>query len=843
MKKISFLFLFCMAALLSFASVRTPEEAAKVAARFANDCPSGMVRRAPRMASSMRLAHTRYKQNSENPAFYVFNQGKGEGFIVVSADDRAIDVPVYAEDGVFDENAINPNLKFWLKHLEEELSVLTDDNAVDKSVSRKAVSAIAPLLVNDKGQDIAWYQEDPFNDLCPIDQYDNTRSLTGCVATATAQIMYKWRYPDKGTGSKTYTWEDCLSWNTKTWVCNRSKDVQLTANFGATTYDWDNILAKYTKSATTAQKNAVATLMYHCGVACEMMYGCYDIGGSGAWTDDMVEGLTTYFGYTYTKFISTYKTQRAYEYDKEDKVTVTSQFGLTADDFVPLFNADLEAGRPILMGGEDTIAGGHEFVCDGRDTRGYFHINWGWGGTGNCYCQLTLLRPSSSSYDFSTNIDAVIGLKPKNLTPISVTGIKVTPTTATIKKKGKVQLSAEIQPSNATVKVVSWTSDNSLVAMVSESGLVTGIAAGVAHIKATTKDGSFSASCTVTVSNEEETVDTDITDLDYLDAYYFTENGQGYWDFNIYRAVGAGGYPDMYIYGLHALSKNKLAGTYESDWAVCYFSETDSVSFEYISLTITRLEGLISVYNLPKYSVEGTAMGEDGNTYTISATIGGSAYDYVTEGEITLKDVVGDEPSPTGEGFVLVTDASSLLLDDEIIIVSATEDVAMSKTQNNNNRGTASVDKEGDTVTPSNNVQILTLKKGKQSNTYAFYTGDGYLCACSSSRNYLRTEASLSDNSSWKIAIKNGTAVVESVGSYTRNTIMYNAQDVKNCLFSCYLSSKTDMDAIEIYRKNKALPSAMDVAESTSSAKKVVENGKVVIIRRGVRYNVMGIRL
>lgn len=492
MKKTFLLVLLVSLAVGLFAAERTVEDAAAIAAQFTNNQPSlRQAGVAPRTAATMKLAHKCMKKNGTEPAYYVFNQGNDAGFIIVSGDDRTEDVLVYAEQGSFDPEKVNPNFRFWLNRLQEEISFANDDNAVDKVTPRKAVSAIGPLLKNDKGQEITWDQLTPYNNLCPIDEYDNTRSYTGCVATAMAQILYKWRYPEKGTGSKTYTW------------ANANKKTQretLTVNFGATTYDWANMLPSYYgKSATTAQKNAVATLMYHLGVACEMEYGGNKAGGSGAFTDMMGDGITKYFGYKADKFITTYSKQKygasAFE---------PAEYGVTTAKIEQYFNADLEAGRPIIMGGETSDGAGHEFVCDGRNTSGDFHINWGWEGDGNCYCKLSALKPSGTSYNFSSNIDAMIGLRPAQQEVIAVTGVTVAPTSATLKINGKQQLTATIAPANATDKAVTWKSDNTSVATVSESGLVKAIAQGTATITVTTHDGNKTATATITVTNETE---------------------------------------------------------------------------------------------------------------------------------------------------------------------------------------------------------------------------------------------------------------------------------------------------------------------------------------------------
>ena len=407
--------LFLLLATAVMAGQRTPEQAAEIAAQFTNAQPQlRRLHATPRKASAMRLVHKALQNNSQEAAFYVFNQDNNNGFVVVSADDRtAEEVLLYSDKGSFNPQKVNPNFQWWLDRFAEEITVLQtmdDSEFIHGPAARKAaqVDAIAPLLKNSNGQEIAWYQEAPDYNLCPMDQRDTTRCLTGCVATAASMIMYKWRWPVKGTGSSSYTWYDCKDDN-----CNKYWTKTLSANYGETTYDWDNMLPTYYgKSYTTAQANAVATLMYHAGVASEMQYGGNDNNGSGTLTDIMAYGLITYFGYKINKFISMYAKDEYYYYGGDTPEGVTGEFSVTTAKITEYFNADLEAGRPIIMGGEDSNMGGHEFVCDGRDASGRFHINWGWEGDGNCYTALTTLKPSGSTYKFNGGLDAIIGLEP-----------------------------------------------------------------------------------------------------------------------------------------------------------------------------------------------------------------------------------------------------------------------------------------------------------------------------------------------------------------------------------------------------------------------------------------------
>ncbi len=476
---------FVLCPLSLFAAVRTVDEAAALASTFRNETVVGP-HKAPTSAASMQLIHQRTKLQSEEPAFYIFNTANESGYVIVSADDRTEEILGYSEQGSLDYANLNPNMAFWLRLLQEAISATNDTNTSAKAPM--ATTAIGPLLVNKEGKEITWYQEAPYSNLCPLDS-DNKRCLTGCVATAAAQVMYKWCYPKQGIGTHSYEWTN-----------SAGKEKTLTVDYGNTTYDWGNMLPSYLyKSSTSKQKTAVATLMYHAGVACNMQYSSQ---GSGSLTDLMANGLVDYFGYQVDKFITTYSS-RYYPSDfkpTEYKVSITK--------FTEYFNADLENGYPIIMGGEDSD-GGHEFVCDGRDAQGKFHINWGWEGDSNGFFSLSALKVDG--YNFSSNIDAIIGLRPASMDTIHVTSVSVSPASTTLKINERKQLTVTIQPTNATDKKVSYTSSNLEVAQVSELGVVRAVGAGKAKITVTTSDGGLTAVSNITVTNEY--VPSDIFEL------------------------------------------------------------------------------------------------------------------------------------------------------------------------------------------------------------------------------------------------------------------------------------------------------------------------------------------
>ena len=176
----------------------------------------------------------------------------------------------------------------------------------------------------------------------------------------------------------------------------------------------------------------------------------------------------------------------------------------------------------------------------------------------------------------------------------------------------------------------------------------------------------------------------------------------------------------------------------------------------------------------------------------------------------------------TAKTATLVTDASTLKVGDEIIIAAKDNDFAMGE-QKTNNRAAVAVTKSEDKLTLTADVQKLTLKQGAKENTFAFDTGSGYLYAASSSKNHLKTESKLSDNSSWSVAIADGKATVIAQGANTRNVMKYNSNSK---LFACYASGQQD---IAIYKletvpapSNKvAAPTATPVAGEVAKGTKV----------------------
>lgn len=378
--------LLLMMSLASFAGPRSFQQAKEIALRQAAQLGISMDEASSAKAKSKRVKSV----SGEVPAYYVFPNGEGKGFTVVSGDDRLPEVVGYSDKGTYDEENLPSNYVGFMKAYEEMVGQLEngDSRASTSIAEAKALRGsgyqqptVAPLLGS-----IQWNQMIPYNKMCPM--YNSTnRSVTGCVATAMAQVMMYYQYP------KT------LQADIPAYV-TRTKYLSIPQINKGERYDWNNMLPQYASDEplnyTDAQAAAVAKLLYHCGVACEMDYG----PSSGA---NVTPGiLSTYFGYD------------------SDLMQDLNRDVFTLAEWSQIMDKELTAKRPILYSGQSSD-GGHEFVCDGSDGNGLYHINWGWGGYQDGYFDVTILNPdkggagSGNAPDgYNQSCSMIIGIAPDN---------------------------------------------------------------------------------------------------------------------------------------------------------------------------------------------------------------------------------------------------------------------------------------------------------------------------------------------------------------------------------------------------------------------------------------------
>lgn len=349
----------------------------------------------PQSSNRLKLAHTAKSATDLNKnCFYVFNRGSQEGFIIVAADDCTnVGVLGVCSIGEFDNENIPSNFKWWLEQYQREIDYAMANNLQATPAIRTFATSVSPLLGN-----IAWNQGDPYNLLCPTltnSSGEAERTVTGCVATATAQVMRYYKYPANGTGSNSYEW--------------KNGGQTLSVDFSQSTYDWENMPETYNSNSSDVEKNAVAKLMYDCGISCNMNYNLSSKGGSGASALDQASGLYNHFGYD----IGMEHVSRNY---------------YKLSEWENLIVNEIDNKRPILYRGTGS-GGGHAFIIDGYNSNGYFHFNWGWGGSSNGYFLTTALNPGelgigggAGGYNYDQGM--TIGVQPAQ--PSSVASTEIT---------------------------------------------------------------------------------------------------------------------------------------------------------------------------------------------------------------------------------------------------------------------------------------------------------------------------------------------------------------------------------------------------------------------------------
>jgi len=336
-------------------------------------------RRAAPAISQPVLAYT--AEADELPAVYVFAK-ENKGFLLVSADDAVTPLLGYADNGNFDAENMAPGFKYWIGEYARQIAYMREngiDNAAPR-IARPARAAIAPMVKT------KWNQDAPYNLLCPAGK-NNMRTYTGCVATAAAQVMKYHEYPAKGTGTFKYTSN----------VDGVSQELKL--ELDKVPLEWDKMLDTYTSSATEEEKMAVANLMVAIGYGVEMSYSTV---GSGAQTIKVSQILTENFGY-----------DKSVQYLQRDCYTLS--------EWEEIIYNQLQNVGPVLYDGSTINQEGHAFVCDGYDTDGLFHINWGWGGVSDGYFLLGTLDPeaqgaggAASGAGFDYGQDATVNIMKDN---------------------------------------------------------------------------------------------------------------------------------------------------------------------------------------------------------------------------------------------------------------------------------------------------------------------------------------------------------------------------------------------------------------------------------------------
>ena len=285
-------------------------------------------------------------------AVYVFNAD--DAFVIVSGDDSTMPVLGYSDKGCYDVNNVPDGLKAILRYYQQEVKRFSTSTRGETITIHEPVAPLIKTL---------WKQSAPYNNMCPMDTVENKRSVTGCVATAVAQVMYYHQHP--------------------------------------TTYEWDKMKLEYGSNETGESADAVAKLMADLGTAFNMEYSA-----TGSSADMSIGSEILRYDYGYA---------RTTEY--------VDRCDYTAKEWDELIYNEIKSARPVLFSGfaispADGV-GGHAFILDGYDDKGYYHVNWGWGGLSDGFFQLSVLNPdqqsiggNSNSSGYSLSLSAIIGIAP-----------------------------------------------------------------------------------------------------------------------------------------------------------------------------------------------------------------------------------------------------------------------------------------------------------------------------------------------------------------------------------------------------------------------------------------------
>ena len=337
--------------------------------------------------------HTHYQidklipqKHHDKTLFYIVTF-QPKGFVVVSADNIIKPIIGFSNQSRYNSSNQPPAFKLYvLERTKRIIEAAIENNLTAtpkvksqweklnkpaESFIKNSYRSIGPLLTT------VWAQGTFFNTSCPADTAGpDNHVVTGCVATAMAQVLNYWNHPWHGEGSHSY---------------NEGGYGILSADFENTRYNYDNM-----PDTVTAYNNDVATLMYHCGVAVEMDYGPDGSGASGWNSDDIPDALQNYF-----------------YFDNSVEEIVRSSHAVTWTDKM---QNNLDNHRPVIYGATDVITGednvGHAWVLDGYTTGEYFHCNWGWGGDFDGWFSIDDFSPGSE-YTFDMYEDAVVKIKPK----------------------------------------------------------------------------------------------------------------------------------------------------------------------------------------------------------------------------------------------------------------------------------------------------------------------------------------------------------------------------------------------------------------------------------------------
>lgn len=336
---------------------------------------------------TLAFAETSSKVTDAND-YYAFNVNGG-GWVIIAGEDRATPVLGYNDQGRLDFNCLPSNFKALLNSYKREIEFLqtyTADDLVPANIPPFS-NGVGPLITTTWGQEMPYYLQ------CPM--YNNEYCVVGCVATAMAQVMYYWQYPQECGSLSSYYCYDIGATLPALPATTFNYNLMLNSYCH---WDYDNSVLVQ-DIYTDAQAQEVAKLSRYCGQAVHMGYSPE---GSGAYTYMQLDAMIENFGYSPT----------AQDVEK-DGWWGSSNY--TTAQWETMIRTELNAGRPILYSANDPNAGGHAFICDGYNNQGKFHFNFGWYGTCDGWYVSTALNMThrdGEELHFNSDHEMLIGIEP-----------------------------------------------------------------------------------------------------------------------------------------------------------------------------------------------------------------------------------------------------------------------------------------------------------------------------------------------------------------------------------------------------------------------------------------------
>lgn len=416
MKKYIVLTMMLVLSVVAGAESITRQQAEQLARQFITK--QGMYGALSQAEPHQARARALLKGSSQDGCYYVFNVGTNEGFVIVSGDDRSPAILGYSDKGSFDMDRLPSNVAAWLEGYADQIRYLRKKASAEPTapvsvrsdaplmkmtrapwaVKKEPRPAISPMITS------KWDQHSPFNDLCPV--VDGQHCVTGCIATALAQIMYYHKWPQAAT-------TEIPGYTVK------GKSVSY-PGLPATTFNW---AAMTDNPATgTPAGDAVAKLMQYCAFGCQADFG---IKNTSIYNNEPENALKNYFHYgAGVKYVE----RQTYSNENWENLIYT----------------ELEANRPVLYTGQSYVAEldrnvGHAFVVHGYDGNGYYAVNWGWGQSvdQDGYYLLDAMDPADlgiggGAGGYNSGQTAIIGISKDDVETYQVTDEQVVLTTTAI---------------------------------------------------------------------------------------------------------------------------------------------------------------------------------------------------------------------------------------------------------------------------------------------------------------------------------------------------------------------------------------------------------------------------